>query len=96
VVEIKTAPWSDAGDERGREEALRQVIDAARLGRKLGLQVHAGHGLTYLNVGPIAAQAEITELHIGHSIVARALLVGMRKAVSDMAERIRAARAGRV
>ncbi len=72
------------------------MSDAARLGRKLGLQIHAGHGLTYLNVPPIAALTEIGELHIGHSIVARAVLVGMEKAVRDMAETIRAARSGRV
>ena len=96
AVEINTAAWGDAGDERGREGALREVTDAARLGRKLGLQIHAGHGLTYLNVAQIAALSEIGELHIGHSIVARALLVGMERAVRDMAETIRAARSGRV
>ena len=96
AVEINTAAWRDAGDKRGREVALRLVTDAARLGRKLGLDIHAGHGLTYLNVAPIAALTEISELHIGHSIVARALLVGMEKAVRDMAETIRAARSGRV
>jgi pyridoxine 5-phosphate synthase len=72
------------------------VTDAARLARKLGLRVHAGHGLTYLNVAPVAALTEISEVSIGHSIVARALLVGMEKAVRDMVERLRAARSGRV
>ncbi len=92
VVEINAAAWADAADDRVREQMLRKMTDAARLGRKLGLQIHAGHGLTYLNVGPIAALTEISELHIGHSIVARALLVGMERAVRDMADAIRAAR----
>jgi pyridoxine 5-phosphate synthase len=71
------------------------VLDAARLGRKLGLVVHAGHGLTYQNVGPIAAMSEMSELNIGHNIVARAVLVGMERAVREMQECIRAAVARR-
>jgi pyridoxine 5-phosphate synthase len=91
AVEINTAAYCDARDARTREAALRRVIDAARLGRKLGLQVHAGHGLTYQNVGAIAAIPEITELNIGHNIVARAVLVGMERAVREMVEAMRAA-----
>jgi pyridoxine 5-phosphate synthase len=79
AVEINTAAWADAADDRAREGPLRKVTDAARLGWKLGLHIHAGHGLTYLNVAPIAALTEVSELHIGHSIVARALLVGMER-----------------
>jgi len=86
AIEINTAAYAEARDDRSREAALRQLVDAARLGRKLGLQVHAGHGLDYKNVGAIAALPEIRELNIGHSIVARALLVGMERAVSEMAE----------
>jgi pyridoxine 5-phosphate synthase len=96
AVEINTAAWSEAVDARGREAALRKVTDAARLARKLGLQVHAGHGLDYRNVGPIAALTEITELNIGHAIVARAVLVGMERAVREMVEAMRAGRASRV
>jgi pyridoxine 5-phosphate synthase len=96
AIEINTAAWSAAADDRAREAALRKVTDAARLGRKLGLLVHAGHGLSYGNVGPIAALTEIDELNIGHSIVARALLVGMERAVREMVKAIRAARPGRV
>jgi pyridoxine 5-phosphate synthase len=91
AVEINTAAYCDARDARTREAALRRVIDAARLGRKLGLHVHAGHGLTYQNVGAIAAIPEITELNIGHNIVARAVLVGMERAVREMLEAMRAA-----
>jgi pyridoxine 5-phosphate synthase len=96
AIEISTAAWSEATDARGREAALRKVTDAARLGRKLGLQVHAGHGLGYRNVAEIAALTEITQLNVGHAIVARALLVGMERAVAEMASAMRAARIGRV
>ena len=56
------------------------------------MAVHAGHGLTYENVGPVAAIADIEELNIGHSVVSRALLVGMERAVREMRERIDRAR----
>ena len=67
----------------------------ASLGRKLGLEVHAGHGLDYQNVFPVAALAEIVELNIGHSIVARSLFTGLEAAVREMATLIRRARAPR-
>jgi pyridoxine 5-phosphate synthase len=89
AIEVNTASWSDARDDKQREEALRKVTDAVKFGRKLGLLVHAGHGLTYTNVGPIAALTEITELNIGHSIVARSVLVGMERAVREMLEAMR-------
>jgi pyridoxine 5-phosphate synthase len=92
AVEVNTAAYSEARDERAREAALRKVVDTARLGKKLGLAVHAGHGLTYRNVGPIAAVAEITELNIGHNIVARAMLVGMERAVGEMVAAMRRGR----
>ncbi|HXY38338.1 MAG TPA: pyridoxine 5'-phosphate synthase, partial [Vicinamibacteria bacterium] len=92
AVEINTAGWAEAGDERARETALRRVLEAARLGRRLGLEVHAAHGLNYRNVGPIAAMAEVGELNIGHAIVSRAVLVGMERAVREMREAIQAAR----
>jgi pyridoxine 5-phosphate synthase len=89
AVELNTAAYADARDPRSRETALRKVVDAARLGVKLGMAVHAGHGLTYHNVGPIARLPEMTELNIGHNIVARALLVGMERAVREMVEVLR-------
>jgi len=92
AVEINTAGWAEAGDDRAREAALRRVLEAARLARRLGLEVHGAHGLHYGNVGPIAALAEITELNIGHAIVSRAVLVGMERAVREMREAVRAAR----
>lgn len=89
AVELNTATYADAPDERSREMALRRIVDAARLGRKLGREVHAGHGLGYANVGAIAALPEVAQLDIGHSIVARAVLVGMERAVKEMVERVR-------
>jgi pyridoxine 5-phosphate synthase len=89
AVEINTAAYADAQDARGRDAALRKVADAARHGRKLGLGVHAGHGLSYSNVHAVAALPELEELNIGHSIVSRAVLVGMERAVREMAELLR-------
>jgi pyridoxine 5-phosphate synthase len=89
AVELNTAAYADARDGKTREAALRRIVDAARLGRRLGLAVHAGHGLTYQNVAVIAAQSEIGELNIGHSIVSRAVLVGMERAVREMVDLMR-------
>ncbi len=86
AIELNTAAYAEAQDPRARQAALRKLEDAARHGRKLGLCVHAGHGLDYENVGAIAGFAEIEELNIGHSIVARAVLVGMERAVREMKE----------
>jgi pyridoxine 5-phosphate synthase len=90
AIEINTAAYAGAREERSRDAAYRKTVDAIRLGRKLGLEVHAGHGLDYRNVGRIAAIPEVSELNIGHSIVARAVLVGMERAVRDMVDAIRA------
>jgi pyridoxine 5-phosphate synthase len=91
AIEINTASWADARDARARDAALRRIVDAAKLGRRLGLAVHAGHGLTYQNVAPIAALSETSELNIGHSIVSRAVLVGMERAVREMADILKGA-----
>jgi pyridoxine 5-phosphate synthase len=79
--------WKDGHNRSGRAvvtEELRRLARAAAHGVGRGLAVHAGHGLTYENVAPVAALREIEELNIGHSIVSRALLVGMERAVRDM------------
>ena len=89
AIEINTAAYADARDDQGRDAALRKTVDAARFGRKLGLAVHAGHRLTYENVRALAALPEISELNIGHNIVARAVLVGMERAVREMREAMR-------
>ena len=83
AIEINTGPYADAApDEHARQ--LERVAAAARLGERQRLEVLAGHGLTYVNARPISAIEEIVEVNIGHSIVARAVLVGMERAVSEM------------
>jgi pyridoxine 5-phosphate synthase len=90
AVELHTGEYANAGSgDRARE--LRRLQDAARRARELGLAVHAGHGLTYENVTPVAALPEIEEVNIGHSIVSRAVLVGMERAVREMRTLIREA-----
>src|SRR5512137_2160140 len=84
AVEIHTGRYCDARLSGDRRRELARVVDAAKVGAKLGLQVAAGHGLNYANVGPVVAIREIEELNIGHSIVARAVLVGMERAVREM------------
>ncbi|MEI7704809.1 MAG: pyridoxine 5'-phosphate synthase [Deltaproteobacteria bacterium] len=86
VIEIHTGRYCEArpGGEQVRE--LARVAEAARAGTRLGLQVAAGHGLHYQNVGPVVEIPEIEELNIGHSIVARAVFVGLERAVREMKE----------
>jgi pyridoxine 5-phosphate synthase len=83
AIEINTGGYSDAG-VLARVDRLQQVVSAGRVAAAAGLEVLAGHGLTYVNVGPIAAIPDIVELNIGHSIVSRAVLVGMERAVREM------------
>ena len=89
AVELHTGSYSQRPDAADTIEALR---DSARRGADLGLAVHAGHGLTVRNVGPVAAIPEIEELNIGHSIVSRAVFIGLDLAVREMREAMRAAR----
>ena len=92
VVELHTGAYAEAkGGERGAE--LHRVQEAARQAASLGLTVHAGHGLHYHNVQPIAAIREIVELNIGHAIVARSLIDGMARAVAEMKRLMLEARA---
>jgi pyridoxine 5-phosphate synthase len=83
VVELHTGAYAEASG-RQRAHELDRLRDAARHASRLGLTVHAGHGLNYHNVDPIAAIGEIVELNIGHAIIARAVFDGMRTAVSEM------------
>ncbi len=83
AVELHTGDYAHTW--RDSDRALDALREAARHARAIGLAVHAGHGLTYANVGPVAAIAEIEELNIGHSIVSAAVMEGMRSAVSRMA-----------
>jgi len=88
VVEIHTGRYCDARLAADRRRELARIVDAAKAATKLGLKVAAGHGLNYQNILPVAAISEIEEFNIGHAIVARALLVGMERAVREMKELI--------
>lgn len=95
AVELHTGRYADAASMDAAERELASLRIATGVGRDLGLVVHAGHGLTYVNVEPVAGIAGVEELNIGHSIVSRALMVGMRRAVADMRALIAGAEAGR-
>ncbi len=84
LIELHTGAYAEAGDRRAQQGEMARLIKAATLARELGLRVNAGHGLNYLNVGPVAAIPEVEELNIGHSIIARAALVGIERAVREM------------
>lgn len=98
-VELCTAAYAEAtlggraihgeGAAKAAQE-LRRLREGAELGKQLGLHVAAGHGLTYRNVGAVAAITEITEFNIGHNIIARAVFVGLGSAVEEMRSAIRA------
>lgn len=88
AIELHTGAYAEAkGDAIDRE--LARLAAAVEIGRGLGLRVHAGHGLDYVNTSRVAAIPGLEELNIGHSIVARAVLVGFSRAVAEMVERIR-------
>ena len=83
-VEIHTGKYSDAINEIERKEELKNIEDATRAAKALGLKVNAGHGLDYKNVAAVARIKDIVELNIGHSIVARSVFVGLEQAVREM------------
>ena len=89
AIELHTGTYSHDSNSERTIDALR---DAARRGADLDLAVHAGHGLTVRNVALVAAIPEIEELNIGHSIISRAVFVGLDRAVKEMLEAMRAAR----
>jgi pyridoxine 5-phosphate synthase len=83
AIELHTGQYAHHADD---PRALQALVDAAMLGSRIGLAVHAGHGLTVRNVGPIARIAEIEELNIGHSVVSRAIFLGLTEAVLELRE----------
>ena len=91
AVEIHTGVYCNAALS-GRDEERQVIAKASALARSLGLEVHGGHGLNYENVLPIASIPEIVELNIGHSIIARAVIVGIEQAVREMKELLASAR----
>jgi pyridoxine 5-phosphate synthase len=89
AIELHTGAYANAG---GSPESLAALRDAAALGARIGLAVHAGHGLTVRNVGPVAEIPAIEELNIGHSIISRAVFVGLAESVREMRAAMDAAR----
>ncbi len=89
LIEINTAKYAEAGREDQAVAEAEKIAQVARASAKLGLRVLAGHGLDYRNVRRIVAIPEIEELNIGHSIVARAALVGITRAVGEMKDLLR-------
>jgi pyridoxine 5-phosphate synthase len=83
-VELHTGSYAEAKGRKAQEAELTRLIQSATAGRELGLGINAGHGLDYRNVGSVAAIAEVEELSIGHSIIARAVLVGLERAIREM------------
>lgn len=94
AVELWTGAYAHAPSKAARDTELRRLREALSMAREAGMEVHAGHGLTYRNVEPLAAVPGFGEFNIGHSIVARAVLVGMRAAVREMKRLLDGARRG--
>ena len=92
AIELHTGTYAEAAGA-GKATELDRLAQCARLGAGLGLEVHAGHGLNYHNVQPVAAIRDVVELNIGHAIVSRALFDGLAAAVRDMKALMAAARA---
>ncbi len=95
AVEIHVGAYCDAvidGDEKLAAEQLARIVDAASYGARLGLQIHAGHGITFDTVGPVAAVPEIVELNIGHFLIGEAIFGGLESSIRRMRSLMDAAR----
>ncbi len=95
VIELHTGAYCEAdlaGDPEGRARELARLSEMARFARGLGLEVHAGHGLTYDNVGPVAAIPQLMELNIGHFLIGEAIFIGLDAAIRRMRAVMDAAR----
>ncbi|MCD6393773.1 MAG: pyridoxine 5'-phosphate synthase [Planctomycetes bacterium] len=84
AVELHTGAYANARTDRAIEKTLNAIRDGRDIATSAGLIIHAGHGLTYRNIAPVAAMSGLCEFNIGHSIVARAVLIGMREATEEM------------
>lgn len=91
-IELHTGCYADAVNEESQQKELKRIADAARYADERGLKVNAGHGLHYHNVQAVAALPEIHELNIGHAIIGRAVMSGLKDAVADMKALLREAR----
>ncbi len=87
-IELHTGSYANAESEEQSAELLEVLKGSVKIAQDAGLRVNAGHGLTYKNTGPIVEHLDIEELHIGHSIVSRAIFVGIESAVREMKELI--------
>ena len=87
-IELHTGPYAEAKGEPAQATALEALAQGCRQAIDLGLRVNAGHGLTYWNVYPVACLEGMEELNIGHSLISRAVLVGMERAVREMKQAI--------
>lgn len=92
MLELHTGCYADAQNESEQLKEYERLVEAAAYAHDLGIQVNAGHGLHYHNVEAIAKIPQIVELNIGHSIIARAVMSGLDRAVRDMKNLMRAAR----
>ncbi|MGY6703632.1 pyridoxine 5'-phosphate synthase [Roseinatronobacter sp.] len=95
VVELHVGAYAEhcaAGDDAARNAELRRLFAAAALADALGLEVHAGHGLNFDNVGPIAAIPEVVELNIGHFLIGEAVFIGLDAAIREMRRKMLLAR----
>jgi pyridoxine 5-phosphate synthase len=97
VVELHTGAYCEAaikGDDHARDAELERLREGARMAASAGLEVHAGHGLTFDTVAPIAEMPEIVELNIGHFLIGEAIFSGLDSAVRRMRALMQKARAG--
>ena len=83
-IELHTGQYAEKFNTPDEEKELNKLIEAAKLAKKLSLKVNAGHGLNYFNVKPVASIENMVELNIGHSIISKAVFVGLDRAVRDM------------
>lgn len=88
MIEIHTGAFCDAVTKLQKQREFLRIVDAAKIGAKLKLEVNAGHGISYNTIKAFKGLAEISEFSIGHSIVSRAILTGMKQAVRDMKQLI--------
>jgi pyridoxine 5-phosphate synthase len=96
VVELHTGAYCDfhaKGDIRATDDELKRIMRGAAFAGELGLEVHAGHGLTFENVGPIAALPEVAELNIGHFLIGEAVFMGLEPAIVEMRRLMQQSRA---
>jgi pyridoxine 5-phosphate synthase len=83
VVELHTGRFAHLPED-GRDAELRRLADAAALAAKNGIEPHAGHGLTFANVAPVAAIPQLAELNIGHFLIGEAIFIGLKESVAEM------------